>query len=66
MKQLFASSEDEKEDSPELLTLEEEEQKEIDALERDTGDEATETAKVEDNEEEKMKITKKNITTLHF
>ena len=29
MKQLFSSSKDEKEDTPELLTLEEEEQKEI-------------------------------------
>ena len=44
MKRLFSSSEDEKEDTPELITLEEEEQKEIDALGRDTEDEATETA----------------------
>ena len=53
IKQLFSSSEDEKENTPELVTLDEEEQKEIDALGRDTEDEATKTAKVEDNEEEK-------------
>ena len=52
IKQLFSSSEYEKEDAPELITLDEEEQK-IDALGRDTEDEATKTAKVEDNEEEK-------------
>ena len=51
--QLFSSSEDEKENTPELVTLDEEEQKEIDALGRDTEDEATRTVKVEDNEEEK-------------
>ena len=33
-------TEDEKEDTPELITLEEEEQKEIDALGNDTEDEA--------------------------
>ena len=32
MKQLFSSSKDEKEDTPELLTLEEEEQREIDTF----------------------------------
>ena len=53
IEQLFSSSEDEKENTPELVTLDEEEQKEIDALGRDTEDEATKTAKVEDNEEEK-------------
>ena len=53
IKQLFSSSEDEKENTPELVTLDEEEQKEIDALGRDTEDEATKTVKVEDNEEEK-------------
>ena len=53
IKQLFSSSEDEKENTPELVTLDEEEQKEIDALGRDTEDEATRTVKVEDNEEEK-------------
>ena len=44
MKRLFSSSEDEKEDTPELITLEEEEQKEIDALGNDTEDEATKTS----------------------
>ena len=53
IKQLFSSSEDEKENTPELVTLDEEEQKEIDALGRDTEDEATKTDKVEENEEEK-------------
>ena len=53
IKQLFSSSEDEKENTPKLVTLDEEEQKEIDALGRDTEDEATRTVKVEDNEEEK-------------
>ena len=53
IKQLFSSSDDEKENTPELVTLNEEEQKEIDALGRDTEDEATKTDKVEDNEEEK-------------
>ena len=53
IKQLFSSSDDEKENTPEIVTLDEEEQKEIDALGRDTEDEATKTDKVEDNEEEK-------------
>ena len=53
IKQLFSSSEDQKENTQELVTLDEEEQKEIDALGRDTEDEATKTVKVEDNEEEK-------------
>ena len=53
IKPLFSSSEDQKEDTPELITLEEEEQKAINALRRDTEDEATKTAKVEDNEYEK-------------
>ena len=53
MKRLFSSSEDEKEDAPELITLEEEEQKEIDALGNDTEDEAAITTKVKDFEEEK-------------
>ena len=43
IKHLFSSSEDEKEDTPELVTVDEEEQKEIDALGRDTEDEATKT-----------------------
>ena len=50
MKRLFSSSEDEKEDTPELITLEEEEQKEIDALGNDTEDEATKTTKVKEEE----------------
>ena len=53
IKQLFSSSDDEKENTPEIVTLDEEEQKEIDALGRDTEDEATKTDKFEDNEEEK-------------
>ena len=57
MKRLFSSSEDEKEDTPELITLEEEEQKEIDALGNDTEDEATITAEVKDFEEEKNEDT---------
>ena len=57
MKRLFSSSEDEKEDTPELITLEEEEQKEIDALGNDTEDEATTTAEVKDFEEEKNEDT---------
>ena len=57
MKRLFSSSEDEKEDTPELITLEEEEQKEIDALGNDTEDEATKTTKVKDFEEEKNEDT---------
>ena len=40
-KRLFSFSEDEKEDTPELITLEEEEQKEIDAFGNDTEDEMT-------------------------
>ena len=35
----FSSSEDEKEYTPELITLEEEEQKEIDAMAKDSEDE---------------------------
>ena len=57
MKRLFSSSEDEKEDTPELITLEEEEQKEIDALGNDTEDEATKTTNVKDIEEEKNEDT---------
>ena len=57
MKRLFSSSEDEKEDTPELITLEEEEQKEIDALGNDTEDEATITAEAKDFEEEKNEDT---------
>ena len=53
MKPLFSSSDDEKEDTPELITFEEKEQEEIDALGTDTEDKAIKTAKVEDNEEEK-------------
>ena len=56
MKRLFSSSEDEKEDTP-VITLEEEEQKEIDALGNDTEDEATTTAEVKDFEEEKNEDT---------
>ena len=56
MKRLFSSSEDENEDTP-VITLEEEEQKEIDALGNDTEDEATITTKVKDFEEEKNKDT---------
>ena len=56
MKRLFSSSEDEKEDTP-VITLEEEEQKEIDALGNDTEDEATITAEVKDFEEEKNEDT---------
>ena len=57
LKRLFSSSEDEKEDTPELITLEEEEQKEIDALGNDTEDEATKATKVKDIEEEKNEDT---------
>ena len=57
MKRLFSSSEDEKEDTPELITLEEEEHTEIDALGNDTEDEATTTAEVKDFEEEKNEDT---------
>ena len=56
MKRLFSSSDDEKEDTP-VITLEEEEQKEIDALGNDTEDEATKTTKVKDIEEEKNENT---------
>ena len=56
MKRLFSSSEDENEDTP-VITLEEEEQKEIDALGNDTEDEATITAEVKDFEEEKNEDT---------
>ena len=56
MKRLFSSSEDENEDTP-VITLEEEEQKEIDALGNDTEDEATTTAEVKDFEEEKNEDT---------
>ena len=56
MKRLFSSSEDENEDTP-VITLEEEEQKEIDALGNDTEDEATKTTKVKDIEEEKNEDT---------
>ena len=56
MKRLFSSSEDENEDTP-VITLEEEEQKEIDALGNDTEDEATITAEVKDFEEEKSEDT---------
>ena len=56
MKRHFSSSEDEKEDTP-VITLEEEEQKEIDALGNDTEDEATMTAEVKDFEEEKNEDT---------
>ena len=57
MKRLFSSSEEEKEDSPELIKLDEEEQKEIDALGNDTQDEAKKTTKVKDIEEEKNENT---------
>ena len=57
MKRLFSSYENEKEDTPELITLEEEEQKEIDALGNDTEDEATKTTKLKDIEEEKNEDT---------
>ena len=56
MKRLFSSSEDEKEDTP-VITLDGEEQKEIDALGNDTEDEATITAEVKDFEEEKNEDT---------
>ena len=64
MKRLFSSSEDEKEDTPELITLEEEEQKEIDALGNDTEDEATITTEVKDFEEEKNEDTLPDFPSL--
>ena len=57
IKQLFSSSEDEKENTPELVTLDEEEQKEIDALGRDTEDEATKLIKLKTMRKKSMKIT---------
>ena len=70
IKQLFSSSEDEKvdekEDTPEIQWLDEEEKKEIDALGRDTEDEATKTAKVEDNEEEKKDINPPTSSPLYI
>ena len=68
MKRLFSSSEDEKEDTPELITLEEEEQKEIDALGNDTEDEAKKTTKVKDFKEEKNEVLsiKSFEVMLHF
>ena len=45
----FPSFEDEKENTPESITLKEKEQKEIDNLSRDTEDETPVTAKVGDN-----------------
>ena len=57
MKQLFSSSEDEKNINPELFTLEKEEQKEIDALGRDTEDEATKVQKFKTMSWKKMKTT---------
>ena len=42
----FSSSEDEKEYTPELITLEEEEQKEIDAMAKDSEDENQDPAKM--------------------
>ena len=63
MKRLFSSSEDEKEDTP-VITLEEEEQKEIDALGNDTEDEATITAEVKDFEEEKNEDTLPDLPSL--
>ena len=53
MKPLFSSSEDEKEDTPELITLEEEEQKEIDAMAQDSEDETPNFEKMQDKDEEK-------------
>ena len=64
MKRLFPSSKDEKEDTPELITPEEEEQKEIDALGNDTEDEATITTKVKDFEEEKNEDTLPDLPSL--
>ena len=55
---LFSSSEDEKEDTPELITLKEEEQKEIDAMAQDSEDEAPNSAKIEDNDKEKNEDSK--------
>ena len=66
IKQLFSSSEDEKENTPELVTLDEEEQKEIDALGRDTEDEATKTDKVEDNEEEQYEKEPRSSPLCNF
>ena len=66
IKQFFSSSEDEKEDTPELVTLDEEEQKEIDALGRDTEDEATKTDKVEDNEEEQYEKEPRSSPLCNF
>ena len=57
MKRFFSSFWGWKKDTPELITLEEEEKKEIDALGNDTEDEATKTTKVKDIEEEKNEDT---------
>ena len=66
MKPLFSSSDDEKEDTPELITFEEKEQEEIDALGTDTEDKAIKTAKVEDNEEEKKDINPPTSSPLYI
>ena len=50
---LFSSSEDEEEDTPELITLKEEEQKEIDAMAQDSEDETPNFEKMQDKDEEK-------------
>ena len=50
---LFSSSEDEKEYSPELITLEEEEQKEIDAMAKDSEDENQDPAENGEKNEDK-------------
>ena len=63
VKRLFSSSEDENEDTP-VITLEEEEQKEIDALGNDTEDEATITAEAKDFEEEKNEDTLPDLPSL--
>ena len=50
---LLSSSEDEKKYTPELITLEEKEQKEIDAMAKDSVDENPDPAKNGENDEEK-------------
>ena len=50
---LFSSSEDEKEYTPELITLEEEEQKEIDAMAKDSEDENPDPAENGEKNEDK-------------
>ena len=57
---LFSSSEDEKEDTPELITLKEEEQKEIDAMAQDSEDETPNFEKFKTMMKKRMKTKSPN------